>query len=891
VDKGSSQIIQDILETFTQGKKALTISDISRLSGHHRHTVARYLDSLVLSGKLEMRRHGQKKKYYISDIQHESSILNFSPHMLIILNTDLSIRWANNSFLQMVNSKIEAISNLSIEALHLDDLFGPDLLAAIRTVSSGETKTQEASITWEGKTTLYLFTISSVSFLQDRPALVISGEDITEKKGLQDAIRANELNLRLITESVHDMIIRWDADGTITYVSPACEMLTGYVSKELTGTIISDYIHPEDLPRFQNDKYKKKINWSRLPSSFRFRTLKGTWIWFETTTTPRLSDSGVIQDYISVWRDITPWLEAERKLALSEEKYRKLFESANDAIVLIELDDTLKNPMIQDANRLACQMTGYSYQELLKNSLKEMIPSSEQDFLQRISTQFKENNEAFFEINIIKKDNSIIPVEINAHLLILQGKTSILAIARDITERRKTERVIREAHQRLEDILEFLPDPVFVLDTKGRVTAWNRAMVDLTRISQEEIIGKGDYAHARAFYHQKRPVIADYILTRDEAVLYRYKNPQFFENIVTVDIEVRHPVTKNPTWFWIKAAPMYGLSGEVIGVIEILRDISDRKVMEIEIKRQNAIFEAVSRAASDILQSDSFEDAALLTLSHIGEATSVTRVCLLEQSHSKGVHLIKSELEWNALSGTAGRTRSGFSLRTRSVKDKSVIEQVFTSGRPVYSLVKDLGPGDREVLEPFGVRSILLVPVKIHQEIWGAVGFLESSSDRIWSRKEINALEIGSSLIGSAIMRYKAGEKLEKSEKQFRTLAQNIPGIVFRVSLAGSDMEFYNENLEKVTGYSARELASGQISSLIPLIFPDDKQRVIEAKKLSIKTGEPYEIEYRIIDKFGRIRVMSERGRPVSDETGLVVSIDGIIQEVEQGHIMCNELP
>jgi PAS domain-containing protein len=77
-------------------------------------------------------------------------------------------------------------------------------------------------------------------------------------------------------------------------------------------------------------------------------------------------------------------------------------------------------------------------------------------------------------------------------------------------------------------------------------------------------------------------------------------------------------------------------------------------------------------------------------------------------------------------------------------------------------------------------------------------------------------------------------------------------------------------------------LASGQISSLIPLIFPDDKPRLIQAKIESIRTGEPYEIEYRIIDKFGHIRVMSERGRPVTDETGLVVSIDGIIQEVKK---------
>jgi PAS domain-containing protein len=99
-------------------------------------------------------------------------------------------------------------------------------------IRTGETRSEEARIEREDKVTLYLFTISSVSF-QERPALVITGEDVTEKRALQEAIRTSESNLRLITESVHDMIIRWETDGTISYVSPACELLTGYVSQEL----------------------------------------------------------------------------------------------------------------------------------------------------------------------------------------------------------------------------------------------------------------------------------------------------------------------------------------------------------------------------------------------------------------------------------------------------------------------------------------------------------------------------------------------------------------------------------------------------------------------------------------------------------------------------------
>lgn len=864
------------------GKKSLSITDIARLSHHHRHTVARYLDSLVLSGKLEMRQHGQKKKYYLSDVQPESSLLNFSPHMVMILNTDLSIRWANDSFLRMMDATLEAISNLNIEALPLDVIFGPELLTMVKTISSGETRSIESHIRRDEKEVIYLFTVSSVSFFQEKPALVITGEDVTENRSLQEAIRVSESNLRLITESVHDIIIRWEPDGTISYVSPACELLTGYVSSELLGKKVHDFIHPDDLAGFESVNEGGTVKSSRLPSSFRFRTIKGKWIWFETTTTPRLSESGELLDYISVWRDITAWLEAETKLALSEEKYRRLFESAKDAIILMELSDDQQQARFREVNNLACSLTGYTYYEFAHLALGDLIPPDKKADFQDITRDFREKGEGFFEIELLRKDGSLVPVEVNAHLFYLQGKPVVLSITRDITERRKNEAAIKEAHKRLEYILEFLPDPVFVLDTSGVVTAWNRAMEELTGVTKEKVIGRGDYAYGIAFYHQKRPVLADYILSRDPSVLSRYNNPEIHGDRVTVDVQTLHPVTKERMWIWIKAAPIYDLKREIIGVIETIRDISERKIMELEIRKQNAIFEALSRAASDILLSRSFEDAALSTISHIGEATSVGRVLLLEKAvSSTNGYLIRSELEWNASTRESGRTRSPFSLQTTHGNEDSIVRKVFAEGKPVYDLVRNLGEFDRAVLEPYGVRSVLLVPVSIRHEIWGAVGFLETTFERVWSRKEVSALEIGSSLIGSALMRFQASENLEKSEKQFRTLAQNIPGIVFRLSLAGTDMEFFNENIESITGYSVQELTSGQISSLIPLIFSEDKERVIKVKKDSIRNGEPYDIEYRIIDKKGKIRMMSERGRPVSDESGRVVSIDGIIQEID----------
>lgn len=828
-----------------------------------------------------MREHGKKKIYYVADLKPESSLLNFSSHILIILNTDLTIRWVNTTFLRLIDATSESLTGLSIESLQPEHLFGPEFTQELKIMSSGEIRTLETSVEHEDKMRTYLFTISSVSLFQERPALVINGEDTTEKRALLEAIRINESNLRLITESVRDIIIRWDPKGIISYVSPACEMLTGFVSSELIGCNISNFIHPDDLPALKKGLKHIPDRDHHLPDSFRFKNIHGTWIWFETTTTPRFTESGDLEDYISVWRDIGERLEAENKLALSEEKYRRLFQSAKDAIILMELTDTLNGVKTFEMNNLACSMIQYSPDEFSSLSVHDIIPDREKDHFKAISQAFFHKNQAFFEIDLIRRDSTILPVEVNAHFFLLQDKPFALAIARDITERRRIETDIKEALARLEYILEFLPDPVFVLNTAGAVTVWNRELEELTGISKDAILGSTDYAHASAFYRERRPVLADYVLTRDPAILALYHDPVIEGDTIMADIQTSNPVTQAWMWFWVKAAPLYDMEGKIIGVIETLRDITERKMMELEIKRQNEIYEAISQAGSSILQSSSFQDCVKKTIRLIGEAADVNSICLFENPNlKKTISTLQFTGSWIADSSTSSLKRFCSLFATPEKTTHGIVPRLFAEGKTVSGLVNDLPPEEQTSFVLAGIRSILFVPVIIDGEIRGIIGFFESKYERIWSQKEIYAMEIASSLIGSAIIRFQVREALASSERQFRTLAQNIPGIVFRISLSDSNVEFYNDNFLTLTGYAANELASGQISSLIPLILNEDKEQVIQTKMNAIITGEPYDIRYRIIDKDGRVRMLIERGRPVLDESGSVISIDGIIQDI-----------
>ena len=134
------------------------------------------------------------------------------------------------------------------------------------------------------------------------------------------------------------------------------------------------------------------------------------------------------------------------------------------------------------------------------------------------------------------------------------------------------------------DIIDFLPDATFVIDIEGRVIAWNRAMEVLTGVSAESMLGKGDYEYAIPFYGEKKPMLANLIFMPEMEIEKRYDNIEKIGDTLVVDIFIP---TFRPggVYFWAKASPLYDPQGNISGSIETIRDITDRKRAEQELKR------------------------------------------------------------------------------------------------------------------------------------------------------------------------------------------------------------------------------------------------------------------------------------------------------------------
>ncbi len=140
--------------------------------------------------------------------------------------------------------------------------------------------------------------------------------------------------------------------------------------------------------------------------------------------------------------------------------------------------------------------------------------------------------------------------------------------------------------------------------------------------------------------------------------------------------------------------------------------------------------------------------------------------------------------------------------------------------------------------------------------------------------------------------RKKIEDKLQESEESYKSLAENIPAIVYRINLKEENkINFYNKYAEEITGYDIDTLSKNRnISPLFTLMSPEEKETAEGIINEAIKNRCPFIVRYKIKDKNGNIKYLSERGRPVFDKNNSPVYIDGVIFDVTEKIMDLNKI-
>jgi len=177
----------------------------------------------------------------------------------------------------------------------------------------------------------------------------------------------------------------------------------------------------------------------------------------------------------------------------------------------------------------------------------------------------------------------------------------------EILERTLAEEAMQDTERRLTDIINFLPDATFVINKEGSVIAWNRAIEKMTGIKASDILGKDNYEYSLPFYGVHRPILIDLVLNSDSKVEVTYESIRRQEDGSFTGESYIPSMNGRAVYLQGSAATLYDSDGNIYGVIESIRDITEQKLAEAELKNAKETAELATRAKSDFLANMSHE--------------------------------------------------------------------------------------------------------------------------------------------------------------------------------------------------------------------------------------------------------------------------------------------
>jgi PAS domain S-box-containing protein len=165
-----------------------------------------------------------------------------------------------------------------------------------------------------------------------------------------------------------------------------------------------------------------------------------------------------------------------------------------------------------------------------------------------------------------------------------------LNVYREERENRILLKTLEESERLRRDIIDFLPDATCAIDLDGRVIIWNRAIEKMTGIKSENMLGKGNYEYALPFYGIRRPLLIDIVLSSDAEWEKQYSYIRQEDDIWVTETDTPSLSGQPDQRFWAKARRLYDNEGRVIGAIESIRDITDRRRAEEALRESEEKF-------------------------------------------------------------------------------------------------------------------------------------------------------------------------------------------------------------------------------------------------------------------------------------------------------------
>lgn len=686
-----------------------------------------------------------------------------------------------------------------------------------------------------------------------------------ERRNAEEATRANEVKFRNIIEQSAEGFVLLDEDGFVIDWNRSTEKLFGISRDQALGQYFWDVLFqvvvPENRTKERYERLKKSIQVALLeddsplfakPLEAEIFNLKGERISIQQVIFPlQISGKKFIASYT---QDITDRKKAEQEIKESEKRFKALFEQANDAIFLMDGDCFI------DCNLQTESIFGAKKDEIIGKTPFILSPPIQPDGRQSSAAGSKYIQAALsgkpqvFEWVHLHGDGTPFDAEVSLNRVEIGGKPFLQAMVRDISERKQSEKAIRESENRFRSIFEQANDGIFILD-ENKLVDCNQHVEMLFGWNRDEFLGKTPPDLSPQTQPDGRNSAQ---LGSEMYKLALQGQPQRFEWV---------HLRKDGTPFDVEVSlNRIEIRGKAM-VQAIIRDITERKIADQSLKTAEKRYRGLFEDSPISLWEEDFSGVKQI-IDRL-KKRGVTDFHRYIQNHPE---VVRESLDKVRIVDVNQATLRLFDVIQKEDLIKNLNQVLINDDLDSFAReIEIIASGIKEfhwegINQTLSGRKIF---IDMH---WSAApGFEDTLARVIVSIEDITA-------------RKQAELALVESETSYRTLAENLPGIVYRYYFhRPNGMQWFNSMMLPLTGYTDEEVVGfenwGQ-----NLVLPEDNKQFRALVEKAIAKNQTFSGEYRIRKKDGEIRNFFERGQPVYDEKGKPFYVDGIILDVTERH-------
>ncbi|MEW6086476.1 MAG: PAS domain S-box protein [Chloroflexota bacterium] len=729
-------------------------------------------------------------------------------------------------------------------------------------------------------------------------SVMVSLTDMTERKHTEMALRESEARLLTVLEaSPIPITLNSLADGIILYGNSSLANLLGVPLSEVIGQKAENfYADPRDRLKLLGE-----LEHTGLLRDYEvlLRRPSGMEFWVSLSSEEILLEGQPC--VLSCLYDITERKRSEQVLR----QFRNLMDQSNDAIFLIEPE----SGGYIDFNQTALDRLGYTREELSQRNITDVAGhiSNLDEWDQRLRL-VRDQGGLIFDTDYKRKDGTTFPVEVSARMVEYGGRTVVLAIVRDINDRKRAEALQAAIYQISEAANNAISmDDLFrsVHTIIGQVMPAQNFYIALYDEASEVLSFPYyvDEVDGSASIPATQPGrgMTEYILRTGKALLSDAAN--FEELARTGEVELVGP----PSPIWV-GAPLI-VEGRTIGVIAL----QDYHNPEVYSERELRMLEFVSgqvakaiertRLYEDIRRSNRILTAlqeATLPLIKQTELSEVLQEILkqaieLFETMDGYIYLLKPDESELVLS--MGMGPSSHYIGTRLQIGEGLAGKAWETGKPMSVDDYDTWHGKLNIFsDDLKFHASAAVPLMAKSKIMGVLGIGDVTPGRKFDQDDLELMtrfaELASIAIENARLytlsqqelheRKMAEEALREAEAKYRTVVEHISAITYTALMDEAKTLLYvSPQIETLLGYTPEEYLSDP-EAWRNTIHPQDRERVLTEAKRFYETGEPLATDYRSVARDGRIVWFHDEAVIFEDHSTHKRFIQGIKVDISQ---------